>query len=358
MVSAPGALPQSLRPSSFEHRVRSAGPSTDSPAAVHRAPPVAADARGARFRRLVRCRPVFAARMPRGLSFPGLPIPIDDPSRMNDLLRSFGRALASALHPRMLWLTFLPFIVSAVVWGVLLWFSWQPLVDAARAALDGFALTALLYKFFNAIGASQLHAVVAPFVVVSLAIPLIVLTVLLLIATLSMPAVVSHLSKRQFASLEMKRGGSLVGSVFNSLWAAFASIALLIVTVPLWLIPPFFALLPPVIWGWLTYRVMTYDALALHASAGERRALVRKHRWPLLGIGVASGLLGTVPTFIWVSSIWMMVLFPFVAAAMIWVYAFILVFSALWFGFYCLRALQDERAAAANAISTDSTRQA
>ncbi|CAJ7165432.1 etoposide-induced 2.4 family protein [Burkholderia pseudomallei] len=276
---------------------------------------------------------------------------------MNDLLRSFGRALASALHPRMLWLTFLPFIVSAVVWGVLLWFSWQPLVDAARAALDGFALTALLYKFFNAIGASQLHAVVAPFVVVSLAIPLIVLTVLLLIATLSMPAVVSHLSKRQFASLEMKRGGSLVGSVFNSLWAAFASIALLIVTVPLWLIPPFFALLPPVIWGWLTYRVMTYDALALHASAGERRALVRKHRWPLFGIGVASGLLGTVPTFIWVSSIWMMVLFPFVAAAMIWVYAFILVFSALWFGFYCLRALQDERAAAANAISTDSTRQ-
>lgn len=277
---------------------------------------------------------------------------------MNDLLCSFGRALASALHPRMLWLTFLPFIVSAVVWGVLLWFSWQPLVDAARAALDGFALTALLYKFFNAIGASQLHAVVAPFVVVSLAIPLIVLTVLLLIATLSMPAVVSHLSKRQFASLEMKRGGSLVGSVFNSLWAAFASIALLIVTVPLWLIPPFFALLPPVIWGWLTYRVMTYDALALHASVGERRALVRKHRWPLLGIGVASGLLGTVPTFIWVSSIWMMVLFPFVAAAMIWVYAFILVFSALWFGFYCLRALQDERAAAANAISTDSTRQA
>lgn len=46
----------------------------------------------------------------------------------------------------------------------------------------------------------------------------------------------------------------------------------------------------------------------------------------------------------WVSSVWMMVLFPFVAAAMIWVYAFILVFSALWFGHYCLRALEDLRA--------------
>ncbi|MDN7474021.1 EI24 domain-containing protein [Burkholderia multivorans] len=264
---------------------------------------------------------------------------------MNDLLRSFVRALASALHPRMLWLTLMPFVVSALLWGVVLWFSWQTLVDAARGALDGFVLTAALYRAFDAIGMSQLHAVVAPFVVVSLAIPLIVLTVLLLTASISMPVVVKYLSSRQFAALEAKRGGTFFGSVFNSLGAAIVGVVLLIVTIPLWLIPPFFALLPPVIWGWLTYRVMTYDALALHASRDERRALVRRHRWPLIGIGIATGLLGTVPTFVWVSSVWMMVLFPFVAAAMIWVYAFILVFSALWFGHYCLRALEDLRAA-------------
>ncbi|MBJ9964443.1 EI24 domain-containing protein [Burkholderia seminalis] len=265
---------------------------------------------------------------------------------MNDLLRSFVRAIASALHPRMLWLTLMPFVVSALLWGAVLWFSWQTLLDLARGALDGFVLTAALYRAFDAIGMSQLHAVVAPFVVVSLAIPLIVLTVLLLIATISMPVVIKHLSSRQFAALEPKRGGTFFGSVFNSLGAALVGVVLLVVTIPLWLIPPFFALLPPVIWGWLTYRVMTYDALALHASRDERRALVRRHRWPLLGIGVATGLLGTVPTFVWVSSVWMMVLFPFVAAAMIWVYAFILVFSALWFGHYCLRALEDLRASA------------
>ncbi|MCA8092802.1 EI24 domain-containing protein [Burkholderia anthina] len=263
---------------------------------------------------------------------------------MNDLLRSFVRALVSALHPRMLWLTLMPFVVSALLWGVVLWFSWQTLIDAARGALDGFMLTAALYRAFDAIGMSQLHAVVAPFVVVSLAIPLIVLTVLLLIAAISMPVVIRHLSSRQFAALETKHGGTFFGSVFNSLGAALAGVVLLVVTIPLWLIPPFFALLPPVIWGWLTYRVMTYDALAQHASRDERRALVRQHRWPLIGIGVATGLLGTVPTFVWVSSVWMMVLFPFVAAAMIWVYAFILVFSALWFGHYCLRALEDLRA--------------
>ncbi|MCA7955056.1 EI24 domain-containing protein [Burkholderia seminalis] len=265
---------------------------------------------------------------------------------MNDLLRSFVRAIASALHPRMLWLTLMPFVVSALLWGAVLWFSWQTLLDLARGALDGFVLTAALYRAFDAIGMSQLHAVVAPFVVVSFAIPLIVLTVLLLIATISMPVVIKHLSSRQFAALEPKRGGTFFGSVFNSLGAALVGVVLLVVTIPLWLIPPFFALLPPVIWGWLTYRVMTYDALALHASRDERRALVRRHRWPLIGIGVATGLLGTVPTFVWVSSVWMMVLFPFVAAAMIWVYAFILVFSALWFGHYCLRALEDLRASA------------
>ncbi|KAF1029279.1 MAG: hypothetical protein GAK40_00562 [Burkholderia plantarii] len=276
---------------------------------------------------------------------------------MTDLLRSFARALASALHPRMLGLTFLPFAAAAIGWGALLWFTWQPLVDGARGVLDGLAVAGWLYRFFATIGVPQLHAVVAPFVIVAAAIPLIVLTVLLLIAALSMPIVLGHLSKRQFVSLEQRRGGTWYGSALNAFVTAGVSLVLLAVTLPLWLIPPLFALLPPVIWGWLTYRVMTYDALALHASVEERRELIRRHRWPLFAIGIASGLLGTLPTFVWVSSIWMMVLFPFVAAAMIWVYALILVFSALWFGFYCLQALQDLRAAAA-ARANDLTRHA
>jgi hypothetical protein len=44
----------------------------------------------------------------------------------------------------------------------------------------------------------------------------------------------------------------------------------LILTVPLWLVPPLALVIPPVIWGWLTAQVMTYDALAEHASREER----------------------------------------------------------------------------------------
>ncbi|MDR6384096.1 EI24 domain-containing protein [Paraburkholderia caribensis] len=263
---------------------------------------------------------------------------------MNDLLRSFGRALSSVLHPRMLWLTFMPFAAATIVWGVALWFSWQTLIGATRNWLESWPLTTTLYGLFDWLGFSSLHAAVAPFIVIAVAIPLIVVTVLLLIAALSMPAVIRHLSKRQFATLEMRRGGTFVGSLVHSIWTTLVCLLVLVITLPLWLIPPFFALIPPLLWGWLTYRVMTYDALSLHASSEERRALVRQHRLPLLLIGVASGLLGSLPTLIWASSVWLIVLFPVMTAVTIWIYAFILVFTALWFGYYCLRALQRMRA--------------
>jgi hypothetical protein len=247
------------------------------------------------------------------------------------------------LHPRMLWLTFMPFLVSAAGWGIVFWFTWQDLVGAVRNWLAGSAIGTALYHAFDWIGFAALHAVVAPFVVIVLAIPLIVVTVLLLIATISMPLVVKHLAARRFAALEARRGGTWYGSLLYALATTFICLALILVTLPLWLIPPLFAVIPPLLWGWLTYRVMTYDALALHASRAERIALMRRHRWPLLAIGVASGLMSTLPTVIWAWSVWLIVLFPVMAAVTIWIYAAILVFSALWFGHYCLDALQAMR---------------
>ncbi|WP_118179258.1 EI24 domain-containing protein [Paraburkholderia phosphatilytica] len=265
---------------------------------------------------------------------------------MNDLLRSFGRALSSALHPRMLWLTFKPFAVAAIVWGAVLYLSWQWLVGTTSGWLESWSLTTWLYHLFDWLGFSSAHAFIAPFIVIMMMIPLIVVSVLLLIATLSMPAVVRHLSARQFANLDMRRGGTWYGSILHSLWTTIVCLVLLVVTIPLWIWPPFFALVPPLLWGWLTYRVMTYDALALHASRDERRALVKRYRLPLLLIGVASGMIGSLPTLLWASSVWLIPLFPVITAITIWIYSLILVFTALWFAWYCLRALQRMRAEA------------
>ena len=65
--------------------------------------------------------------------------------------------------------------------------------------------------------------------------------------------------------------------------------------------PPLILVLPPLIWGWLTYRVMAFDALAEHASREERReSFAGTGRW-LLGIGVLTGYLGAAPSIVWAS---------------------------------------------------------
>jgi hypothetical protein len=263
---------------------------------------------------------------------------------MSELLRAFAQALVTLFHPRMLWLTVFPFLLAALFWGGLFWIGGDAVLDWVRIWLEHWSVTQFLYRAFGALGIAGIHMLIVPFVVLVVAMPLIAVSALLLIAGISMPAVVKHLCTRQFAALEALHGGSWYGSIGHSLGATLVFLVLMLVSLPLWLIPPLFALVPPLLWGWLAYRVMTYDALAAHATRDERRAIVRAHRLPLLAIGVVTGLLGSLPTLLWASSVMLIVLFPVAAIGAIWLYVLIFVFSALWFAHYCLRALQRLRA--------------
>ncbi|CAJ0801373.1 hypothetical protein LMG18090_04133 [Ralstonia mannitolilytica] len=264
---------------------------------------------------------------------------------MNDLIRSFGRALLSQLHPRMLFLTVLPFIVALVVWGGVLYFGWDAMNGMARGAVESWAFMGWIKSGLSAIGMTGLWSAVAPLLVITLLVPVIVVSILVFVSVTSVPSVMRFLG-RSYPQLERRKGGSIAGSVLHALLCTAVFILVAILTLPLWLIPPFFALIPPLLWGWLTYRLMTYDALADHASADERRAIMQRYRLPLLGIGIAVGMLGSAPTLLWVSSVVTIVLFPIIAIAVIWLYVLIFIFSALWFGHFCLRALARLRAEA------------
>ncbi|AJW45082.1 MULTISPECIES: EI24 domain-containing protein [Ralstonia] len=264
---------------------------------------------------------------------------------MNDLIRSFGRALLSQLHPRMLFLTVLPFIVALVVWGGVLYFGWDAMNGMARSAVESWAFMGWIKSGLSAIGMTGLWSAVAPLLVITLLVPVIVVSILVFVSVTSVPSVMRFLD-RSYPQLERRKGGSIAGSVLHALLCTAVFILVAILTLPLWLIPPFFALIPPLLWGWLTYRLMTYDALADHASADERRAIMQRYRLPLLGIGIAVGMLGSAPTLLWVSSVVTIVLFPIIAIAVIWLYVLIFIFSALWFGHFCLRALTRLRAEA------------
>jgi hypothetical protein len=122
--------------------------------------------------------------------------------------------------------------------------------------------------------------------------------------------------------------------------------------VPLWFVPPLVLVLPPLIWGWLTYKVMTYDVLAEHATKEERQVLVKRHRNALLGMGVLTGYLGAAPSLVWASGVLFLTLAPLLVPIAVWIYTLVFAFSALWFAHYALNALhalRAERAAATTA---------
>jgi hypothetical protein len=108
-------------------------------------------------------------------------------------------------------------------------------------------------------------------------------------------------------------------------------------------VPPLVLVLPPLIWGWLTYRVMSYDTLAEHAGADERRELLRRHRWPLLAMGVLAGYIGAAPSLLWAVSATLLIFAPVIVVVAIWLYTLVFAFSALWFAHYLLDALASLR---------------
>jgi hypothetical protein len=263
---------------------------------------------------------------------------------LQQVFKSFGMALVGAMHPRMLWLSLRPFLIVSVLWGVLIWLTWTPALEALSIFLTTSIFTSWIQDGLIWAGFENARAWIAPLFFVMLIIPLITISLLVFIAFSTVPAIVKIASRQsQFQDLECKRGGGFFGSLIYSLWSALICLVLVMLTLPVWWVPPLVAVLPPLLWGWLTMRLMSYDALAKHASAEERDLLLQKYRWPLLCMGIASGMLGAVPTFFWATSALALVLFPIVSFVALWIYSLIFVFAALWFSYFLLDALKQLR---------------
>lgn len=263
---------------------------------------------------------------------------------MKELISSCGRAAVYCLHPRVIWLSLLPLVLSGLLALLLGWLYWESAVTAMRAQLEAWALIDGALDWLSAIGLGGLRAMLAPLIVVVLAVPVLVVLSLLIVAVFLMPKLVDLVAARRFPSLERRHSEPFWRSVLASLGATLAALGALLITVPLWLIPPLVLLLPPLIWGWLTYRVMSFDALAEHATREERQRILVEHRLPLLGIGVLSGYLGAAPTLVWAVSALTLAFAPVLIVFSVWLYTLVFAFSALWFIHYALGALEAMRA--------------
>ena len=258
---------------------------------------------------------------------------------MTPVFVSFFRALVSQLHIRMLLLTILPFIVAVALWGVALWQGLQPLIDQLHAWFADYGLFHSAGEMLDAIGLNAVRAILVPLLAMWLLLPFMIVTALVLVGSMAMPAIARHVGQRLYPQLEMRHGGSFAGSLWVSLSAFVVFIIAWLLTLPLNLIPLFALFVQPLLWGWLACRVMSYDALADYADKDERKQIMASHRWPLLAIGIVTGSLGAAPGLLWLGGVMSVIFFPILAAVSIWLYLLVFVFSGLWFQHYCLDAL-------------------
>jgi len=260
------------------------------------------------------------------------------------------------MRPRVIVLSLMPLALMVVLAAAFGYLYWEASVAWMREALDAWPLLSSFWGWIGGLFSSDVPALLAPLVVVFAATPLIVLVSLLIVAGLMAPPLTRLVAERRFPALEQKKGASFIGSVARSLGLTLLALVALVVSMPLWLIPPLVLILPPLIWGWLTYRVMSFDALAEHASPEERATVLRTHRLPLLAIGVLCGYLGAAPSIVWASGLLFAAAFFVLVPLAIWIYTLVFAFSALWFSHYALDALAQlraQRAAAALGAAPD-----
>ena len=259
---------------------------------------------------------------------------------MTSLFDSFWRALLDCFRPRVMLLSLAPLLLTAVLSYLLGSLYWDASLAWVRASLEASSIVNVVSGWMQAMGLSGVTAFLAPLIVIVAVMPVVVVLSLLSVALLMTPALTSLVASKRFPALERKKGTSVLLSLLWALLSTLLAVLALLVSIPLWFIPPLILVLPPLIWGWLTYRVMAFDALATHASAEERRELFRRHRLTLLGMGVFCGYLGAAPSVIWASGVLFAAAFLLLVPLGIWLYTWVFAFSSAWFAHYCLAALQ------------------
>ncbi|MDQ2820745.1 MAG: EI24 domain-containing protein [Pseudomonadota bacterium] len=264
---------------------------------------------------------------------------------MRAVFLSWRRAVRAQFGRKMLLLSALPLIMSVVLWGAALFFGLQPLIDSVQTIFTDYGWFDASAGVMNSFGLGMLKTLVVPLVAMLLLLPLMICTSLLFMGVAAMPAIGRHVGQHHFPDLEKKHGGSLLGSVGVNLSAVVVFCVLWLLTLPLYFVAPLALLVHALLWGVLTARVMSYDALADYASPDERRALRQRHRRALLFIGTVSGAAGALPGVAWVGgALLSVVLFPLLAILSLWLYLVIFIFTGLWFQYYCLHALAVLRA--------------
>lgn len=208
------------------------------------------------------------------------------------IARSLLFGAGHVFHPRMLWLMIWPMLVALALWGGAALFLWGTLAiriaEWLRQGLDyAFSWTAVDFAAATLVAANVLLFI--GFV------PLVYLTALFILSLFGMQQMVDYVASRSYPGLERRRGGGIAGTGWNSLVAFAGLVIFFLLSVPLWLFPPLWPIIPLVVLAWVNQRLLRYDALAEHADSQEMGRIFRDRRGALYVLGLLLGLAAYVP---------------------------------------------------------------
>ncbi len=211
---------------------------------------------------------------------------------MSPVTRALLHAFANLFHPRILWLMIWPMLIALAIWGTVLWVTGAQVVAMLAGWMQEWIQSGTFFIRWDVGGAITFAAKILVFLMF---VPLVWLTALLILSTFGMPVMVEHVASRRFPQLVRRQGGSIAGSIWNGVVALAGLIGLGLISIPFWLLPPLWPLIPVFIMGWINQRVLRYDALAEHATGDEMQRLFAERRSALYWMGAILALLAYVP---------------------------------------------------------------
>ncbi|WP_370632044.1 EI24 domain-containing protein [Pusillimonas sp. MFBS29] len=235
---------------------------------------------------------------------------------------AFKRALVSQCHPRMLVALFLPFIIALLGAIILLWAFWDPLTGWLNVQASDWGVVNQIDQWMLAIGLFSIKLYLVPLLAVGILLPISGILGLVIAAVFVMPIVLRHLEKTEYQGVSRQGRFSTTVGAWNAAWVGVLFAIGWVLTMPLWLIPPFAVLLPIFWWTFAFTRMLRVDATIEHASAQERRLLWRMHNRQWWVIGFILALINLFPP----------------------AWLFLPVFSALVFAHFGLESLRRLRA--------------
>ncbi len=213
-------------------------------------------------------------------------------SAMIGVGKSLFLAAISLVNRRMLWLMIWPVLVSLVFWGaagIALWVKTAVWIAGQLGRLAQ-PLTAYIPFDFSSVTLFSAHVML-----ILLFVPLVYLTALLILGIVGMEAMVTHVAGRHYPDLMRRKGGGTAGSVWNGVVALCGMVLLFLVTLPLLIIPPLWAMVPVAVMGWVNQKILRYDAVSEHATPEEMRTIFSSRRGSLYLLGLILALVAYVP---------------------------------------------------------------